>query len=225
MATHRSSRYARTSTLHEESPEIQALSPPIQTQELPPTAAAPRPRARRRGQNVEEQLQSQSVGPAVVTAQEQSARQQQQTQQQQQPATTPARRQPINGVSGSIPSSVKPSSSVLSVNSKKESYPTEAASSSKQKLETPKVQPESSPLKEPLPPRARIRHSLLPQDHSGRLTVRAEEMENRVRMILTVAQDAILTSMRYELDEMGEVKDTWDYLMRVWDALDCKRHP
>jgi hypothetical protein len=196
MATHRPSRHARATTLREESPEIQALSPPIQTQELPPTVAVPRPRARRRGQNVaESQLQSQLAGPTVVAAQEQPKQQ----QSQQQPVAIPSQNEPSNGVNGSVSSPVKANSQ--------------------------QVEPESSPLQEPLPRRARIRRSLMPPDHSGRLVIRAGVMEERVKMILTVAQDAVLTSMQFELDDMGEGTGTWAYLTKVWDVLDCKSQP
>ncbi|KAJ9094434.1 hypothetical protein QFC21_005973 [Naganishia friedmannii] len=191
MATHRPSRYARPTTLREESPEIQALSPPIQTQELPPTAAVPRPRARRRGQNVEEQSQSQTAGLSAVTVPEAAP------QQQQQPVATPIRSQPFNGINGSVSSTMN--------------------------IKEQQAQPESSPMRESLPRRARIRHSLMPQDQSGKFTVRAGVMEERVGLILTVAQDAIETSMQFELDQMGEDRETFRYLTRVWDALDSNQ--
>ncbi|KAJ9119581.1 hypothetical protein QFC22_003290 [Naganishia vaughanmartiniae] len=215
MATHRPSRYSSAPAVREESPEIQVLSPPIQTQELPSTAGVPRPRARRRGQNIAEE-QSQSARPAVVIAPKQP-------QHQQQPIATPARRQPTNGINGSASSSARQPAAVQSVYDRTSDQPTDVGSSSKQQVKEQQLHPESSPLKELLPRRARIRHSLMPQDQSGRFTVRAGVMEERVRMISTVAQDAILTSMQFELDEMGEGRETWSYLTEVWDLLDSNQ--
>lgn len=81
--------------------------------------------------------------------------------------------------------------------------------------------PVSSPISEPLPRRARIRHSLLPRDQDGRITVRADVMEQRAQVIVTVATDAIQASLRKELaDDPEEEEITDEDLDRRWGALD-----
>jgi hypothetical protein len=85
------------------------------------------------------------------------------------------------------------------------------------------INPISSPISEPLPRRARIRHSLLPRDEDGRVSVRADVMEQRARVIVTVAMDAIRASLRKELADDPEGDEVTDEdLVRIWEALDSK---
>lgn len=85
------------------------------------------------------------------------------------------------------------------------------------------LQLDSSPILEPLPRRARIRYSLLPRDEEGKLSVRADVMEQRAMVIVTVAHDAIQASLRKELEEVEEGEEIpWTDLEKIWEALDCK---
>ncbi|KAJ9092001.1 hypothetical protein QFC19_008869 [Naganishia cerealis] len=109
--------------------------------------------------------------------------------------------------------------------SSRRSYnPTDLDSPTQQQLDGGGVQPESSPLTESSQQRVRIRDSLLPRDQQGRLRVRASVMEERAKVIVTDALDAIQISLQMELDvDVAEDPDIWDDLQRAWGALDSNQ--
>lgn len=196
------------------SPEFRAISPPYATQEraVPATAPRPSPRPRRQGRNTvgnEEQIRSVNRADAPTE------------QQPRQAEVTPVRRSNQNGngiLHSALRSNKKEPGSSHSVRISEAANPMDVDG-----ISDDDVNPESSPLSEPLPRRARIRHSLLPRDQDGRLSVKADVMEQRARVIVTVATDAIQASLRKELaDDPEGAEITWNDLEKIWEALDCK---
>lgn len=216
MATNRTTngtrprgRLSRRDPTPSSSPEFRAISPPYATQE--PVAPATAPRARRQARNpMQDEDYIQSGNQASGRAQQPS------------PAdVTPVRRANANG-NGALPSAIrshkKEPGSAHSVRIS-EAAPMDVDDNS----DDDAINPISSPISEPLPRRARIRHSLLPRDEDGRVSVRADVMEQRARVIVTVAMDAIRASLRKELADDPEGDEVTDEdLARIWEALDSK---
>lgn len=189
------------------SPEFRAISPPAATQEQAAPATAPR--TRRQARKTDSVLENADVG----------AQADQQGQQALPANATPSRRPMDNGTGtlhSAIRSSKKQPGSVRSVRVA-EAEPMNVEDNSDDEA----VNPVSSPISEPLPRRARIRRSLLPRDQDGQISVKADVMEQRAQVIVTVATDAIQASLRKELaDEPEEEEITDEDLNRRWEALD-----
>jgi hypothetical protein len=199
------------------SPEYRAISPPWNTQELAASATAPR--SNRGASGTAEQAipidEDDDDEPAAAPVRPANA--------------TPIR--PANSnVNGQLQSALRSNKKTpgsaqsvrISENARNESEDIVNDNG----IEPEDNQLDSSPMSEPLPRRARIRHSLLPRDEDGKLSVRADVMEQRARVIVTVAQDAIQASLRKELEEVPDGEDIpWIDLEKIWEALDCKQFP
>lgn len=217
MATNRTTdgtqprgRPSRRDATPSSSPEFRAISPPYATQEpaAPATASRTRKQAHNPVQDEDDTISGNQANDRV--------------EQQPSPANvTPVSKSNANGngtLHSAIRSHKKEPGSAHSVRIS-EAEPMDVDNNS----DDDAVNPISSPISEPLPRRARIRHSLLPRDQDGRVSVRADVMEQRARVITTVATDAIRASLRKELADDPEGDEVTDEdLDRVWEALDCK---
>lgn len=199
------------------SPEYRAISPPWNTQELAASATAPR-----------------SNRGASGTAEQAIAIDEDDDDEPAAPPARPANATPIrpanSNVNGQLQSALrsnkKAPGSAQSVRISENARHKSEDVVNDNGIEPEDVKLDSSPMSEPLPRRARIRHSLLPRDEDGKLSVRADVMEQRARVIVTVAQDAIQASLRKELEEVPDGEDIlWIDLEKIWEALDCKQFP
>lgn len=219
MATRRTSdvrprrRTVKRAPTPSSSPEYKALSPLWNTQELAASATAPG--SSRASQGTATQVISinddEEDEPAVVPAQANA---------------TPIRRAKPN-VNGQLQSALrsgkKQPGSAQSVRISENARHESADAMDVDDIPKEDLQLDSSPILEPLPRRARIRYSLLPRDEEGKLSVRADVMEQRAMVIVTVAHDAIQASLRKELEEVEEGEEIpWTDLEKIWEALDCK---